>query len=222
MAHNHSVYDGDTHFKIDPATMKITNASEVKALKRGDHAAERFTFEMPRYIEGHDMSICNKVEVHFNNVKYDSTTRETTTASGFDMVDDFSVSEASEETVIWSWLVKGDATQLDGTLNFCFRFACMTGDVIDYQKFSDTFTGVPVGEVIFNTDAVAKKYADVLEAWRAELLEAIANGGAVKTVNGVQPDENGNIVIDIPAPVTDEHINSLINTALGVIENGTY
>jgi len=26
----------------------------------------------------------------------------------------------------------------------------------------------------------------------------------------------------IPAPVTDEHINSLIDAKLGVIENGTY
>ena len=43
--------------------------------------------------------------------------------------------------------------------------------------------------------------------------------GYVKSVNGVSPDKNGNVEIDIPS---DDHINSLINTALGVIENGTY
>lgn len=46
--------------------------------------------------------------------------------------------------------------------------------------------------------------------------------GFVKKVNGVGPDENGNVEIKIPAPVTDEHINSLIDKKLGVIENGSY
>lgn len=41
----------------------------------------------------------------------------------------------------------------------------------------------------------------------------------VLSVNGAAPDENGNVDIDVPS---DEHINSLINAALGVIENGTY
>lgn len=46
--------------------------------------------------------------------------------------------------------------------------------------------------------------------------------GFVKKVNGVGPDENGNVEIEVPAPVTDEHINSLIDEKLGVIENGSY
>lgn len=46
--------------------------------------------------------------------------------------------------------------------------------------------------------------------------------GFVKKVNGVGPDENGNVKIEVPAPVTDEHINSLIDEKLGVIENGSY
>lgn len=39
--------------------------------------------------------------------------------------------------------------------------------------------------------------------------------GFVKKVNGVGPDENGNVEIEVPAPVTDEHINSLIDEKLG-------
>jgi hypothetical protein len=179
MAHNHSVYDNDTHFVIDPAAnMAITTEAGVKALKQGDHAAERFSFKMPRYIEGHDMSLCNKVEAHYNNVKYDSTTRETTTIKSFDEVDDFGVS-ANEDEVEWSWLIKGDATQQDGTLAFCFRFACMNGDVIEYQKFTDTFGGVPVGASIFNTESVAKEYADILETWRQEIIAQCGTGGSV-------------------------------------------
>ncbi len=113
MAHLHEVKDKDTHFMIDPETMEITNASEVKALKQGDHGAERFTFEMPRYIEGHDMSVCNKVEVHYNNIKYDATTRETTTNSSFDDVDDFRVSLDSEH----EYRIRSDLQRLEFCLS---------------------------------------------------------------------------------------------------------
>lgn len=63
-----TIVDNDTNFVIDAQTMAISTTGEVKPLKQGDHAAERFTFEMPRYIEGHDMSLCNLAEVHYNNI----------------------------------------------------------------------------------------------------------------------------------------------------------
>lgn len=176
MEHEHSVIDKDMHFIID-ADMKITCASEVKALKRGDHAAERYTFEMPRYIEGHDMSLCNKVEAHYNNVKYDSATRTTTTNGSFDEVDDFKVSDTSEDTVTWSWLVKGDATQLDGSVNFCIRFACVSGDEIEYQKFTEIYANIPVGDTIYNTEAVAKEYYDVLQTVINSALDQAKESG---------------------------------------------
>lgn len=40
----------------------------------------------------------------------------------------------------------------------------------------------------------------------------------IETINGISPDSNGNVEIEVPAPVTDEHINSLIDKKLGVIE----
>ena len=48
MAHIHSVYDNDTHFKIDPATRQISNESGKVVLMQNDHNSERFTFEIPR------------------------------------------------------------------------------------------------------------------------------------------------------------------------------
>lgn len=46
--------------------------------------------------------------------------------------------------------------------------------------------------------------------------------GGVKTVNGIPPDKNGNVEVAGGGAATDEHINSLIDAKLGVIENGTY
>ena len=42
-------------------------------------------------------------------------------------------------------------------------------------------------------------------------------GAVTGTYNGSRP-----MTVNIPSAVTDDHINSLINTALGVIENGSY
>lgn len=178
MSHQHSVTDSDKPFAIDEA-MKISSVGEVKALKRGDHKSERYSFTMPRHIEGHDMSLCNKVEVHFNNVHYDKVTRETTTNSSFAEVEDFQVSAEDENAVTWSWLIENDATQLDGTLNFCFRFACTNDDGSnEYQKFTDVFEGVPVGVSIYNAEKIVKECADVVQKWMNDIeakLDATVN-----------------------------------------------
>ena len=70
MAHIHGVYDTDTHFIVDPVKKELTVAEGYEKVKviQHDHNSERFTFELPRYIEGHDMSTCNKVEVHYLNI----------------------------------------------------------------------------------------------------------------------------------------------------------
>lgn len=64
---------------------------------------------------------------------------------------------------------------------------------------------------------------EVLEERITALEENGGSGGSgIKTVNGIGPDENGNIAITVPEAVTDDHINGLIDAKLGVIENGTY
>lgn len=48
MAHKHSMYDPDTHFKIDPVTRAIVNISDKNVLMQRDHNSEIFTFELER------------------------------------------------------------------------------------------------------------------------------------------------------------------------------
>ena len=69
MAHKHSVYDSDTHFSINPMTRVLKNeSSSKKSVVQYDHNSERFTFEIPRYIEEHDMLLCNVVHIHYINI----------------------------------------------------------------------------------------------------------------------------------------------------------
>ena len=227
MAHEHSVIDRDTAFVVDAETMKISCVSEVKSLRRGDHGAERYSFSMPRYIEGHDMALCNTVEVHYDNINYDPKTRETTTNSSFDSVDDFGVSETDENTVVWSWLVKGDATQLSGTLVFCIRFACLKEEMIEYQKFTEPFESIPVGDSIYNAEAITKEYPDVVQAAINSALEQAKESGEFDG----EPGKDGNDGQDGYTPqkgidyCTEEDKNEIVDAVLGAMpawEGGSY
>ena len=54
--------------------------------------------------------------------------------------------------------------------------------------------------------------------------EKFANPNALTFTGAVEGSYDGSepVTVEIPEAVTDEHINKLINTTLGVIENGTY
>lgn len=171
MAHLHSIYDSDLHFKIDPITREITNQSERKVkLIQFDHNSERFTFEIPqRYIEGHDMSLCDRVEVHYLNAN--AVTKEQ--YSGVYEVEDLQISPNGEDVVICSWLVSRNATNIAGSLNFVLRFCC-SGD--DYVWNTDIFKGITISNGIYNSEAIVEEYADVLEQWRLSLFTASADG----------------------------------------------
>lgn len=180
MAHLHSVYDGDTHFKISPVSRKIENTTGKVILMQNDHNSERFTFEIPRYIEGHDMSICNKVEIHYNNT--DTKTKDVN--KDVYEATDLQVSPDSEDVVICSWLISGNATKYAGSLYFVLRFACLTDSTIDYQWFTDIYKDITISKSIFNTETVAIDNSDILEQWKAE-IEALFNSGGSGSGGGV-------------------------------------
>lgn len=168
MAHIHSVKDTDTRFVIDPITRTIRNLTSRKTtLIQHDHNSERITFELPRYIEGHDMSICNKVEVHYLNIDAETKLKK----SGVYIVDDLQISPDDNEKVICSWLIPGDATQLVGTLSFVVRYACIDGITVTYA-WNTAVTSMNVSTGINASDTVVVDYSDVLEKWKAELFNA--------------------------------------------------
>lgn len=166
MAHLHSVYDTDAHFQIDPITRKITNMTERKKIVQYDHNSERFTFQLPRYIDEHDMSLCDKVEIHYINVSADKTRQE----KDVYVVDDLRLSPNDQNIVILSWLISYNATQYAGTLNFLIRFVCTDGDNAGYVWNTEIFSGFIVAEGMDNGEAVIAEYSDVLEAWKNEVL----------------------------------------------------
>lgn len=162
----HSIYDTDPHFFIDPITRKISTECKKVALIQGDHNSERFTFEVPRHVEGHDLSLCNRVQVHYINV--DKRTKEQS-ADVYEP-DDFQVFPEDDSVVVCSWLLSGNATKYAGTLSFVVRFACVSEGVVEYAWSSAVYSGIIVSDGINNSDIVVEEYSDILEQWRNELF----------------------------------------------------
>lgn len=188
MSHLHDVHDLDSIFYIDTATRKTkTSVADNVILVQFDHNSERITFEMNRLVEGHDLYTCNRVEVHYINVE--NKTRESN--CGVYEVTDLQVKPDDETKVVFSWLISQNATKMVGTLSFVIRFACVT-DKIDYSWSTVIHEGIPVTTGIYNSDVVVEQYPDVLEQWYEKLFST-GDAGAVKSVNGIEPDENGNV-----------------------------
>lgn len=171
MAHLHEVIDTDRHFKIDPITRNIVNESGKSILMQNDHNSERFTFEIPRYIDGHDMMLCNTVQVHYVNKQSGNRYQN----ADIYTVDDLRVSSIDEDTIMGSWLVSMNATTFEGSLEFILRFACIskTG-VIEYQWFSNICALISIEKGIFNAEVVTNADdRDVLAQWKQSILEEV-------------------------------------------------
>lgn len=178
MAHAHIVKDSDNHFIIDPITRQLSSNSKKTILIKTDHNSEQFTFELPRYVEGHDMSTCNKVEVHFLNIN--SKTRQTN--PGVYNVVDFAVDAEDNTKVLGTWLVSREATKYPGSLNFVIRFACMSADdVEDYSWNTAIYTGISITDGICNTETITEDYVDIFRQW-LDALELAAGSSDVYAI----------------------------------------
>ena len=172
MAHIHPVYDTDKHFSINPVTRAVKNESKQKiTLIQGDHNSERFTFDIPRYIEGHDMSLCNKVEVHFMNISSDKKEKR----SDVYTVDDLQISPEDDSVVVCSWLISQSATRLAGSLNFLLNYSCTEGTRLDYAWHSDVNKDVSVSDGINAGETLETEYVDIIEQWQASVVQQITD-----------------------------------------------
>lgn len=176
--HSHTVVDMDSYFVINPATRAIKNTTgRPVILIEGDHNSEIFTFEIPRYIEGHDMKLCTAVKVHYNNIgeSVDEETGETIVKENSGVADltDLRVNPENADTVICSWTIKRKATRLDGMMDFLIQYLCAEPDgTVTYEWHTDFFTDVTVKPGRNNGDSEIEEYTDLLEQWRARLFGA--------------------------------------------------
>lgn len=166
MPHTHPVVDSDLHFVINPLTREITNNSKKVKLMQYDHASEIFTFEIPRYVDGHDMSLCNKIGIHYINVGNGGTN------SDVHLVSDVSMDD-SEENITFSWKIYRTATKYPGTLNFLVKFSCIddSGN-IEYVWNTDIFKGITISSGMDNEEAIIEDNIDLIDKWKNDVAAA--------------------------------------------------
>lgn len=175
MAHEHIVRDSDLYFQINPKTREIIHPSSNKLVMiQGDHNSERITLEIPRYVDGHDMSLCDVVEVHYINIGADGQ------ISDIYICDDLRVSPDDADKVVCTWLVSYNATQQVGSISFALRYKCTSGDDVDYVWNTLPHKGVTIANGISNSDIVIEEYTDILNTWYNTLV--MAGDGSITVV----------------------------------------
>ena len=179
MSHKHDIVDTGKHFVIDPLLRTITTKTRKLVLSQGDHNSERYTFEIARFIEGHDMSLCNHIEIHYDNISGNNSE----VFEDFYVVNDVIV---DDNTLQFSWLISGNATRFAGNLQFCINFSCIDeNNEIIYAWGTDIFKSVRVLENNRNTQAVVATFPDVLEQWRSDIFSDVAGNISDKDIAAV-------------------------------------
>lgn len=185
--HEHTVTDHDSYFVIDPDSRVIENASQTEnTVMQYDHNSEKFTFELPRYIEGHDMTLCNRVRVHFNNIELDEFGIPVAENADVAELYDLAVCPDDSDNVRCSWSIARQATQLAGTLNFLVQFECIddTGASV-YEWHTDIYTDAVVKKGLNNAEQAVIEYSNVLEQWYQRIFGA---GDSVITAVAAEGD----------------------------------
>lgn len=191
MSHINKIKDTDPFFVIEPITRAMKNVSGSKTIViQHDHNSERFTFELPRYIEGHDMMECNLIEVHYENGS----------EKGIYIVDDLAIVEGEENKLTCTWLLSQNATSNVAALKFLLRFSCVQTDgTVDYAWNTAPYAGITVSTGLYNTDHIEKTHPDVIAELIARIDRIVAGGG-------------GGEYVDLSNYFTKDEVNENIET----------
>ena len=168
--HEHPVIDADKHYIIDPITRAVTNATSKKnTLIQNDHNSERFTFEIPKLVDGHDMTLCNSVQIHYINIESGTSKKKTGLYEVMDFPSD--VVEEIDGNLTFSWVISGNATKYAGTLSFLISFVCIIDGIATYRWNTGINSSIIIAKGILNDESIVESYPDILSQWRKELFE---------------------------------------------------
>lgn len=177
--HAHPLVDSDKYFIIDPVTRTIANPiGRPLTLMQRDHNSTVYTFQLPRYIDGHDMLLCNRVKCHFNNIENGENEGEFIEHPDVAELTDLRVNPEDRESVICSWTITRQATWYVGALGFFLQYLCVDNAGNEtYEWHTDGFTDITIKKTEHNDEAAILEYTAVFEQWRERIFGA---GNSVK------------------------------------------
>ena len=183
--HTENLVDNDRKFLIDPKTRTIKNASYDKELVQYDSSSEVFTFEMPRYVEGHDMGAAKNVKVYYVNKGASEEIVDST-----DVTSTLKITDDGTNTVVFSWTIPANATQHEGTLDFAVTFTCPEVSP-DYIWSTKIYSGIVINKGLRNSSEIIKRDPDAFDAILTRVSEAENKVNEVETkLESIQVKEN--------------------------------
>lgn len=188
MNHSHELVDDGKHFIIDPQTREIKHEGQVYMV-RGDHNSSVFTFEIPRYIDGHDMSASSEVVINFTNIGTNGTDKNI----GAFVCKDVSLAEGESDIVTFSWSASIDATKYAGIVDVSVEFICKddSGEIIYTWNTDILKDAVFILDSLKNYDEILDQYVDVI-ADKDSLIES--QDAAIEEACNLLDELNGEVI----------------------------
>lgn len=235
ISHTHTddiIVDADEHFIIDTVTRAISCTTNKKlSLMQYDNKSERYSFDIDRIIDGHDLMNCNRVQIHFINI---GSTKQK--HPGLYLVDDVQVMPSDENKITFTWLVSHDATMQEGVLSFLVSFECVDGDDILYRWSSSIFKAIQINGGMDNDNTIVEMYADELLTWQ-NYMETIfipnivderyverefATSEEVAAVFDISNPDGTTSVVVVPYDDLTEYVDNAIANAITETLGGSY
>ena len=210
MQHNNKIQDTEPRFIIDPLNRTITNTSaDNNIIVQYDHNSERFTFEIPRYVDGHDMSECKEngeVRINYRNSASTGLARN----NGYYICEDLAISDEDENKVTFSWLLSSAATQYIGFLYFSIQFICYDEENLIYSWNTGIYKDIVIVESINNVEEIVAS-----DSFK-ELNDLIVDANDVIT-RGNEVVEEANATVKEATDVIEE-VNATLGECVETVE----
>lgn len=160
--HNsHGTMDTDRPFVIDVKTRRFSNLSNKYTFVQYDHNSESISFECNRYIDGHDMMLCNVIRVEYLAVDVPGT---------YEVTD---IKAVSGDKVRFSWLVSANVTQKIGMVRFCIVFKCVDTDGTEvYRWATEIDESLEVVASMNHDNTFVPGCVDIFAQWREAIFGA--------------------------------------------------
>lgn len=177
---DHVIVDRDPHFIVDPDTRTITNNGTTSKLTimQYDHNSEEVTFEIPRYIENHDMLKCDMILVLFQNTSKGTSASNRNSNSGvFQITNIGRPVDNMDGAIVCTWPISREATQYPGTLKFQLEFICHEDPIKGIEEYNwhtdqcDLITILPTLDSASNPNGVDPDIVTKFDARVTQLEE---------------------------------------------------
>lgn len=192
MSHSHTPVDSDKSFVINPIDKTITNPSGNKnTVIQYDHNSEVFTFQIPKIIEGHDMTESDSIQIHYINEGTGTSASIRSSNPGIYVVKDIKVDSENEDLVMFTWPLSQDGTRLSGTIKFQVKFICYSDEpgIPSYKWQTKVFSAINVEAGIENSEIIVEENLDVILSFEeriSALEESLKNNTGSGTVTNEQ------------------------------------